>query len=142
MQLVFRLIEETGIPHGVVNLVNGSKDAVDAILDHPEIRAVTFVGSTPTAKYVYSRAAGQWEARSSTSRSQESGGSACRRRYGDGHKDRRRLGIWVRRTALPGGFLGFHSRGSAGRLYRYDLRSGRLPESSGAARIRALRWAL
>ena len=58
MQLVFRLIEEAGFPNGVVNLVNGSKAAVDAILDHPEIRAITFVGSTPTAKYVYSRAAG------------------------------------------------------------------------------------
>ena len=57
MQLVFRLIEEAGIPKGVVNLVNGAKDAVDAILDHPAIRAITFVGSTPTARYVYSRAA-------------------------------------------------------------------------------------
>jgi malonate-semialdehyde dehydrogenase (acetylating)/methylmalonate-semialdehyde dehydrogenase len=46
MQLVFRLIEEAGIPRGVVNLVNGAKDAVDGILDHPEIRAITFVGST------------------------------------------------------------------------------------------------
>jgi malonate-semialdehyde dehydrogenase (acetylating) / methylmalonate-semialdehyde dehydrogenase len=57
MQLVFRLIEQVGLPPGVLNLVNGAKDAVDAILDHPDIRAVTFVGSTPTARYVYSRAA-------------------------------------------------------------------------------------
>jgi malonate-semialdehyde dehydrogenase (acetylating) / methylmalonate-semialdehyde dehydrogenase len=57
MQLVFRLIEEAGIPKGVVNLVNGAKDAVDGILDHPDIRAITFVGSTPTARYVYARAA-------------------------------------------------------------------------------------
>ena len=56
MQLIFKLIEQVGLPKGVVNLVNGTKDAVDAILDHPAIRAVTFVGSTKTAKYLYARA--------------------------------------------------------------------------------------
>jgi malonate-semialdehyde dehydrogenase (acetylating)/methylmalonate-semialdehyde dehydrogenase len=57
MQLIFHLFEQLGLPKGVVNLVNGSKEAVDAILDHPLIRAVTFVGSTGTAKYLYGRAA-------------------------------------------------------------------------------------
>jgi malonate-semialdehyde dehydrogenase (acetylating)/methylmalonate-semialdehyde dehydrogenase len=57
MQKVVRLIEQTGLPAGVVNLVNGAKEAVDAILDHPTIRAVSFVGSSPVAQYVYSRAA-------------------------------------------------------------------------------------
>ena len=57
MQALFRLIEEAGFPKGVVNLVNGSREAVDALLDHPAIRAVSFVGSTAVAKYVYSRAA-------------------------------------------------------------------------------------
>lgn len=57
MQLIFRLIEEAGFPKGVINLVNGAKDAVDAILDHPLIRAITFVGSTNVAKYIYRRAA-------------------------------------------------------------------------------------
>ena len=57
MQKVFSLLEQTGLPKGVVNLVNGSKEVVDAILDHPTIRAISFVGSTPVAKYVYSRAA-------------------------------------------------------------------------------------
>jgi malonate-semialdehyde dehydrogenase (acetylating)/methylmalonate-semialdehyde dehydrogenase len=57
MQLIFKLIEQVGFPQGVVNLVNGSKDAVDAILDHPVIRAITFVGSTNVAKYIYRRAA-------------------------------------------------------------------------------------
>ncbi len=57
MQKVFTLLEQTGLPQGVVNLVNGAKDVVDAILDHPMIRAISFVGSTPVAKYVYSRAA-------------------------------------------------------------------------------------
>ncbi len=57
MQLIFKLIEQIGLPKGVINLVNGSKEAVDAILDHPVIRAITFVGSSNVAKYIYSRAA-------------------------------------------------------------------------------------
>jgi malonate-semialdehyde dehydrogenase (acetylating)/methylmalonate-semialdehyde dehydrogenase len=56
MKLLFKLIEQAGFPKGVVNMVNGSKDAVDGILDHPAIRAITFVGSTKIAKYVYRRA--------------------------------------------------------------------------------------
>ncbi len=56
MQKVFRLLEQTGLPKGVVNLVNGAKETVDAILDHSTIKAISFVGSTPVAKYVYSRA--------------------------------------------------------------------------------------
>ncbi|HUY14604.1 MAG TPA: CoA-acylating methylmalonate-semialdehyde dehydrogenase [Terriglobia bacterium] len=54
---LFELIEKTGLPPGVVNLVHGSKAAVDALLDHPAIRAFSFVGSSPVAKYIYSRAA-------------------------------------------------------------------------------------
>jgi malonate-semialdehyde dehydrogenase (acetylating)/methylmalonate-semialdehyde dehydrogenase len=57
MQLIFKLIDQVGFPKGVVNMVNGAKDAVDAILDHPDIRAITFVGSTNVARYVYRRAA-------------------------------------------------------------------------------------
>ncbi len=57
MQKVFELLEKTGLPKGVINLVNGAKEAVDAILDHPQIRAISFVGSTPVAKYIYSQAA-------------------------------------------------------------------------------------
>ncbi len=56
MQLIFKLIEQTGLPKGVVNLVNGAKEAVDAVLEHPAVRAVTFVGSTTTAKYLYNKA--------------------------------------------------------------------------------------
>jgi len=57
MQFIFSLIEQVGFPKGVVNLVNGAKGAVDGILEHPLIRAITFVGSTNVAKYIYSVAA-------------------------------------------------------------------------------------
>jgi malonate-semialdehyde dehydrogenase (acetylating)/methylmalonate-semialdehyde dehydrogenase len=57
MQFIFKLIEQIGFPKGVVNLVNGAKDVVDGILEHPAIRAITFVGSTNVAKYIYATAA-------------------------------------------------------------------------------------
>jgi malonate-semialdehyde dehydrogenase (acetylating)/methylmalonate-semialdehyde dehydrogenase len=57
LQKIFHLIASAGFPGGVINLVNGAKEAVDAILDNPAVRAVSFVGSTPVAKYIYSRAA-------------------------------------------------------------------------------------
>ncbi|MCU4179302.1 CoA-acylating methylmalonate-semialdehyde dehydrogenase [Bosea sp. BH3] len=49
------LFIEAGGPPGILNVVNGDKEAVDAILDHPEIKAVGFVGSTPIAEYIYAR---------------------------------------------------------------------------------------
>jgi malonate-semialdehyde dehydrogenase (acetylating)/methylmalonate-semialdehyde dehydrogenase len=51
------LLKEAGVPDGVFNVVHGDREAVDAILHHPGIHAVSFVGSTPTAKYIYSTAA-------------------------------------------------------------------------------------
>jgi len=57
MKRVFELFEQIGLPKGVVNMVNGGKTAVDTILDHRKVRAVSFVGSTPVAKYIYARAA-------------------------------------------------------------------------------------
>src|SRR5215467_6557463 len=57
MRYVYELIEKTGLPKGVVNLVNGGKAAVDALIDHPAVRAISFVGSTPVARYIYSRSA-------------------------------------------------------------------------------------
>lgn len=55
-QHIVRLAHEAGFPAGVISLVNGGKETVDALLDHPLVRAVSFVGSTPVAQYVYSRA--------------------------------------------------------------------------------------
>ena len=57
MSRVFDLIDSLGLPPGVISLVNGGKETVDALLDHPAVRAVSFVGSSAVARYVYSRAA-------------------------------------------------------------------------------------
>jgi len=56
MRRAFELLDQTGLPKGVVNLVNGGKVVVDTLLDHPKVRAISFVGSTPVARYVYARA--------------------------------------------------------------------------------------
>jgi malonate-semialdehyde dehydrogenase (acetylating)/methylmalonate-semialdehyde dehydrogenase len=57
MARIADLVEQSRFPKGVVNLVHGGKEAVDALIDHPEVRAISFVGSTPVARYVYARAA-------------------------------------------------------------------------------------
>jgi malonate-semialdehyde dehydrogenase (acetylating)/methylmalonate-semialdehyde dehydrogenase len=53
--ILARLFAEAGLPEGVFNVVHGDKLAVDALLDHPDIAAISFVGSTPIAKYIYAR---------------------------------------------------------------------------------------
>jgi len=53
------LLDQAGLPAGVFNLIHGDKVAVDALLKHPLVRAVSFVGSTPIAKYVYTTAAAE-----------------------------------------------------------------------------------
>lgn len=55
MTLIFELFEELNLPKGVLNMVHGGKATVDAILTNPEIKAVSFVGSSNVAKYVYSK---------------------------------------------------------------------------------------
>jgi malonate-semialdehyde dehydrogenase (acetylating) / methylmalonate-semialdehyde dehydrogenase len=54
---LIELLHETGIPKGVVNLLVGGKTAVDGLLHHPDVRAISFVGSTPVARYVYAEGA-------------------------------------------------------------------------------------
>jgi malonate-semialdehyde dehydrogenase (acetylating) / methylmalonate-semialdehyde dehydrogenase len=51
------LFLEAGFPPGVLNLVQGAEEAVDALLSHPQIRAVSFVGSEPVARHIYQRGA-------------------------------------------------------------------------------------
>ncbi|MCP8883233.1 CoA-acylating methylmalonate-semialdehyde dehydrogenase [Devosia sp. XJ19-1] len=53
--LAWNLFMEAGLPEGILNIIHGDKEMVDGILDHPDIKAVSFVGSTPIAEYVYQR---------------------------------------------------------------------------------------
>ena len=56
---IAQLLKEAGLPDGVLNVVNGGKEAVDALLYHPEVEAISFVGSTPIAEYIYTTATAQ-----------------------------------------------------------------------------------
>jgi malonate-semialdehyde dehydrogenase (acetylating)/methylmalonate-semialdehyde dehydrogenase len=56
-RFIVELAQEAGFPPGVINMVNGDKVAVDRLLEHPDVKAVSFVGSTPIAKYVYATGA-------------------------------------------------------------------------------------
>lgn len=55
MMKIFRLIDQIGLPKGLVNMVHGGKESVDAMLEHPDIKAISFVGSTGVARYIYSK---------------------------------------------------------------------------------------
>ena len=52
---IFEFLDQLDLPKGLVSLVHGGKPSVDAILEHPEIKAISFVGSTPIARYIYSK---------------------------------------------------------------------------------------
>jgi malonate-semialdehyde dehydrogenase (acetylating)/methylmalonate-semialdehyde dehydrogenase len=65
------LMIEAGLPPGVLNVVNGDKEAVDAILEDPDIRAIGFVGSSPIAQYIYERAAGRVDVLGNSGRADE-----------------------------------------------------------------------
>ena len=100
-RMMVDFLRQCDLPPGVVNLVNGGRDVVDAICDHPGIRAVSFVGSTPVARHVYQRATHAGK------RAQALGGAknfvVIMPDADFDRADRRHLGIvlWLRRRALP-----------------------------------------
>ncbi|MFX6702077.1 aldehyde dehydrogenase family protein, partial [Acinetobacter baumannii] len=53
--LIADLLQEAGLPDGVFNVIQGDKVTVDALLDHPQVKAISFVGSTPSAEYISAR---------------------------------------------------------------------------------------
>ena len=55
MVKLFELIDQLDLPKGLISMVHGGKESVDAILEHPAIKAISFVGSTPVARYIYSK---------------------------------------------------------------------------------------
>ncbi len=126
--VVYELFREAGFPDGVLNIVHGDKEVVDAILTHPDIKAVSFVGSTPIAEYVYRTGTAQRKARAGAGRRQEPHGGDARRRHGQGRRrtDGRRLRLG--RRALHGD-LGRRAGGRGDRR-----QAGR---DAGAARARA-----
>ena len=90
MQRVFELMEGLKLPPGVVNLVHGGKAAVDALLEHPDVRAISFVGSTPVAKYIYAQGGEIRKARAVPGRREKSRADSAGRGSGDGDAHRQR----------------------------------------------------
>ena len=100
---IAELLREAGLPEGVFQVVHGGKEAVEAICDHPDIAAVSFVGSTKTAKIVYRRATADAQALPRARRRQEPPDRDARRRRRDDRGERGRLDERMRRPALHGG---------------------------------------
>ena len=100
--LLAEMLKEAGLPDGVFNVIHGDKTAVDAILAHPTIQAVTFVGSTAIAEYVYSNRHKARQARASPRRRKKSHDRHARRRSRPGRRRPRRFRLRLRRRALHG----------------------------------------
>ena len=123
MQRVFELVDTIGLPPGVLNLVNGTKTAVNVLLEHPDVRAISFVGSTPVARYIYAHSAEVRQARAVPGRSEESCCSASRRGYGYVCAGDLRERVRMRRPAMPGGVSSSHSWRRAKEVPRLSCRS-------------------
>ena len=102
-QIAFAELDALDLPPGVVNLVNGGREVVDGILDHPGIDAVSFVGSAPVAKHRL-RARGQGgKARAGARRGQEPHGRDARRRDRQDRRRDHRIGVRGGGAAVHGG---------------------------------------
>ena len=99
---IAELYAEAGLPDGVFNVVHGDKVAVDALLDHPDIDAVSFVGSTPIAQYVHGTASASRQARAGARRREEPRRRAARRRPRLRRQPPDRRGLRLGRPALHG----------------------------------------
>ena len=96
---IAELLKQAGLPDGCFNVVHGDKVAVDRILEHPDIAAVSFVGSTPIAKYIYETGHAQRQAGAGARRRQEPHARAARRRPRHGRRRRGRRRRTARRAS-------------------------------------------
>jgi methylmalonate-semialdehyde dehydrogenase [acylating] (EC 1.2.1.27) len=96
------LMMEAGLPDGVLNVVHGDKEAVDAILTHPDIKAVSFCRLLRHRPLCLHDGRCAWKTHPSHGRRQEPWGGAARRRYGSGRQGFGRLGLWLGRRTLHG----------------------------------------
>ena len=100
------LLAEAGLPPGVVNLVQGDKVAVDRLLEHPDVVAVSFVGSTPVARAIYETGTRNGKRVAGAGRCQEPHDRPPRRRPGSRRRRRRQRRLRLRRRALHGHLRG------------------------------------
>ena len=128
--LLSELVQQAGFPDGVVNVVQGDREAVDALLTHPDIAAVSFVGSTPVACSIYETGTRQRKARAGARRGEEPHGRPSRRRHRSRRRRCRVRGVRLGRRAVHGNLGRRRGRiggGSTGRRHRcsHSRRRGR-----------------
>ena len=126
--LIAEWLAEAGLPAGVFNVVQGDKEAVDALLNHQDVKAISFVGSTPIAKYIYETGTAAGKRVQALGRGQEPYGHHARRRSRHGGECSDGRGLWLRRRTLHGDL----GRGSCDRRRgrRADRQAG--PENRGS----------
>ena len=135
------LLKEAGLPDGVFNVVQGDKVAVDALLEHPDVAAVSFVGSTPIARYIYETGTTNGKRVPGARRREEPHDRPARRRHRHGGRRGRQRRLRLGGRALHGGLgrgRGRRGRGPAGRT---RSRSGCRRSRSATASSRRRRWA-
>ena len=138
--LLAELMQKAGVPDGVFNVVQGDRVAVDRLLEHPDVKAISFVGSTPVARTHLRNRNAQRQARAGAGRREESHAGAARCRYRHGGRRGGFGGLRIGGRALHGDLRG----GRRGRRRRSPDRrdSGTHGEDQGRARAwkKATKW--
>ena len=130
--LTAELLKEAGLPDGVFNVIQGDKVAVDRLLEHPDIAAISFVGSTPIARYVYENGTKNGKRVQALGGRQEPHGRPPRRRHRHGRGRRRQRRLRLRRRAVHGDLGGRRRRRRRRRARRRD--QGAAAERQGRRR--------
>jgi malonate-semialdehyde dehydrogenase (acetylating)/methylmalonate-semialdehyde dehydrogenase len=105
---IAKLLEKAGLPKGVLNIVHGGREVVDALLTHPKVKAISFVGSTPIARYIYEVRHETRQARAVQRRREKLRHHHAGCRCGKFHARRHRSRVRLRRRTLHGRFNGGH----------------------------------
>ena len=133
--------QEAGLPDGVFTVVQGDKEAVDALLDHPDIAAVSFVGSTPIAQYIYETRHRARQAGAGARRREEPHARAARRRPRHGRRRRGVRRLRRGRRAVHGDLGRGRGRRRRRPARRRDRRPAAEARASATAPTRTPRWA-
>ena len=138
--LIAEMLAAAGIPDGVFNVVHGDRVAVERIIEHPTVAAISFVGSTPVARHVYETATRAAQARPGPRRGEEPHGRPARRRRRHGGRRRRLRGVRIGGRAVHGD-LGRRGGRVGGRAAdRRHRRSGCPICASGTGPTPSPRW--
>ena len=138
--LLADLLRQAGLPDGVFNVVQGDREAVEALLAHPDVQALSFVGSTPVAKHIYETGTRRRQAGAGARRRQEPHGGAAGRRHRLGGRRRGVGRLRLGRGALHGDLGRGGRRRLGGSAGGGDQGADRPDRGRPGHRIRPPRW--